>query len=250
MTNNFLSARKLRRRIIKHLTDQQRLDSTCSETLRITISSHTRKILEMISRLLMGFTSGNMSPDDRLAFSSIAPPSLTAENWFKLREEEASSAAEVARLCSLLGNAKVEYDRLAPWGYLNDLFAKKEDELKIEGARSRRSLLRTQRESEESAHRRKVEAIQSSATLFLRNAMSAEGLRSLLTSSSISNGLQDALNLMNNEVTAVWTSHARSQTDLLEKVRVAIAELFEIYDRKDLNDSTPLLGGRRASAGD
>ena len=246
--NDFISARTLRRTIIKQLKDQQCLDSICSEKLRITISKHTRKILEMISHLLMGFAFENMNTIDRVAFEKIAHPSLSVENWFKLRKEEASSATEIARLGTLLRNAEAEYDRYAPLGFISGWFSNKVEDQKIEAAKSRRNLLRAQRESEENVHRSKVEAIQGHATLFLRNAMSKDGLRSLLNSSSISKQLQEALCQMTKEVTAVWSSHIRNQTDSLEKVRAPTADLFGMYDREDVSDSTPLVRGKYASA--
>jgi hypothetical protein len=185
----------------------------------------------MISHLLMGFAFENMNTIDRVAFEKIAHPSLSVENWFKLRKEEASSATEIARLGTLLRNAEAEYDRYAPLGFISGWFSNKVEDQKIEAAKSR-----------------KVEAIQGHATLFLRNAMSKDGLRSLLNSSSISKQLQEALCQMTKEVTAVWSSHIRNQTDSLEKVRAATADLFGIYDREDVSDSTPLVRGKYASA--
>jgi hypothetical protein len=76
--------------------------------------------------------------------------------------------------------------------------------------------------------------------------MSPEGLQVLLTMSSISNDLQEALNQMNREVTGVWTAHIQNQTESLKKVRSATADLFAIYERADISESTPLLRGNHA----
>jgi hypothetical protein len=244
--NNFESARTRRRRMIKLLRDQQRLDSSCSERLRVRISSHTREILQLISAYLMSLTAENITPRDQSVFVNLVPSWLTMEGWFQLRKDEASAADELARLTSLVKAAEAEYDQLAPLGYLSGMFSNEAEKQRIGTSRFRRNSLRTQRDSAEKEHQHKLQAVQASAKVFLSNAMSPEGLRVLLTGSSIGDKLQETLSQMNKEVTGVWISHIQSQTESLEKVRSATADLFAIYECADLSESTPLLKGKHA----
>src|SRR5437870_8567384 len=115
-TSNFLSARTLRRNIVRLLEEQQSLDSTCSEELRLVISRHTRTILTIVSELLLSFTEANITDQDRSLFLNLTRSSLTAESWLQSRAQENDAAVELARLKTLVNSADAEYSRIAPFG--------------------------------------------------------------------------------------------------------------------------------------
>jgi hypothetical protein len=242
-TSNFLTARTLRRNIVRFLQEQQVQDSTCSEQLRLVISRHTRTILTIVSELLLSFTEANITDQDRSLFLNVTRSSLTAESWLQSRAQENDAAVELARLKTLVDTAEAEYSRLAPLGkVVTGWISSPQEKAQINAAKASRERLRREYQNAGSNHDARMATLHENAEHFLRNAMNSEGLAALLDKSSFRMKLRDALYAMNREISTLWLNHTRAQTESLENARLAISELVAMYGADHAKTHTPLLG--------
>jgi hypothetical protein len=247
-TRNFISARNLRREMMHELQQQQRRDSDCSEKLRHVICQHTRAILNIISGLLMSYEKGNITDQDRQLFEKISPSSENLEAWLQKREAEADAAKALSGVRDLLSTAESEYGRLAPLGKtVTGWFSDEGEKAKINVAKQNRDSLRRECQQAESKYQLKVRTIRVNGERFLRDAMSSMSIAILLESPRINSTLRVALDVLHRDVTEIWRNHTKAQTESLDKVLSATADLVKMYQSEQVHPPTPLLGAENAA---
>ena len=123
MTENFIDARKSRRRIIEVLKKQQLEDSCCAEKLSQVGLRGKRTILELLAEWMVSFESDKRSRDvDRETFAAITQVGL--EDWLSMQRREATQNQQKIKASRVEEELYKVYDRVAPNGVLSIMFTK------------------------------------------------------------------------------------------------------------------------------
>lgn len=232
MIENFIDARKSRRRIIEVLKKQQLEDSCCAEKLSQVGLCGKRKILELLAEWLVSFEPDKRSSDvDRETFAAITQVGL--EDWLSLQLRETTINQKRIEACHVEEELYKVYDRVAPNGVLSIVFTKGAEKMKAERVRDEYRSAKTARESIEGDLKTVREDIQKAIGRFLRDASRPESMELLARESGIKQELSNLVREAEESGISVWSPHAQKQLALLRELENETQGLSQFYSTSD-----------------
>lgn len=232
MTENFIDARKSRRRIIEVLKKQQLEDSCCAEQLCQVGLRGKRKILELLAEWMVSFEPDKPSRDvDRETFAAITQVGL--EDWLSMQRREATQNQKKIEACRVEEELYKVYDRVAPNGVLSIVFTKGAEKIKAERVREEYRLAKTSREKIECDLKTVLEDMQKAIGRFLRDASRPESMELLARESGIKQELSNLVRDAEENGISVWGPHAQKQLALLRQLEDETQGLSQFYSTSD-----------------
>lgn len=231
MSQKFGNARKFRRAIIAELEQQQKADSQAAREIRNCILANTRELLQSLSRLLETYgPQQEVGEPERRLFSTIAP-SVSLDDWLRLREEHAASERRAESLGEGLRDAQKGYDEVAPLGVVSKLFKNPNEKLIVDAMKSRRDKIASDVSAVNTETSRLENVMQQQAEKFLGAAMSKDSLEYLRsTLSPVSKRVKETLVKMTDEVQRLVNTHSATQSSSLAKVQDNVTSLSNSYE--------------------
>src|SRR5258707_14513647 len=138
MSENLLSARKLRRRILKRIEEQQKADAAISIELRNSTIAISVELLQQVALLLQSYTLDRPPDTAQEALFAAIAPSESIDAWLLLCRQELEQTGKIDLLKRNAETANANYRKAAPLGPVTKFLRKKADKDIIEALKVNR----------------------------------------------------------------------------------------------------------------
>ena len=243
MNASLVSARKLRRKLIKHLQQQQALDSAQAALLKQYFTDGHRRYLKAVGSYIAqaDFTS------ERNEFLRTLCSEVTVEEFNSLQEQRQQTQACILLAQKELKKAEAAYSSVAPLGVtVSGWFSNDEEKAEIR----RRKREKDKCESTLSQHQLTLAQLENSLSamcdFYLRASTTPHGLGMFTTVSPIREQVARILSDMSRDVSSTWNSLSSQQTESLIAMEQRILELRHIYGNS--HDTGHMLGSGKESS--
>lgn len=242
MSANLVTARRLRRKLIKELQLQQEVDSRQAAKLKEQFLSGHKKLMVAIGELLGTFGSeiaikdGNVtvqiSEEQKAAFSEICTD-VSIDEWLAARLEEAKFSLLLKFLRGQLAVAEGEFGKVAPLGSMISKWGSTQSEKdEIVRKKSERDSLRAKLKIIESQYESVHTVSQRLVERCMKAAMHPESLHYLVSAASpVRTDIIAILSEMEETITDTWNSTRNEQSKSLEATRSYVEALSSVYEQ-------------------
>jgi len=243
MSTDLLTARKFRRRILKHIEEQQKADAAISVELRNSTIAISMELLQQVAILLQSYTPDrNPDPAQEALFARIAPSESLA-GWLALCRQDLEQAGQIDLLKRNAETAQANYRKTAPLGQVTKLIKKKADKNIIEALKVNRDQANSKVEQAEAERKATRDLMAAKAESIFRSAMRTEALEALNTMPSpVMEPIQRLLARFEAEVVNLCKNHAETQRRSLNELGRITSELSALYEHLDVSQTTALHG--------
>lgn len=248
MSTDLLTAREFRRRILRHIEDQQKADAAISIELRNSIIAISMELLQQVALLLQSYTP-DRTPDaaQEALFARIAP-SESLVDWLSLCRQDQEQGAQIALLKQNAETAQANYRKTAPLGPATKLIKKKADKTIIGALKVNRDQANARVEQAETARKTSREQMAARAEIIFRSAMRQEALEALRTiPSPVMEPVRRLLHRFEAEVIDLCRHHSETQMRSLDELRGITSALSQLYDHLDIAQTAALPGEKQPS---
>jgi len=233
MIDNFVDARKSRRKIIELLKKQQIEDSCCADKITQLGLDAKRRLLESLATWLASFEPGREpNEEDRNALSQAQ---LSLNDWFAFQRKEAQLKENLSAAKIREDEAYKLYDSVARFGSLQISFMNDADKAKAKKFQEDHRTAKATREQIEKRLNDAREGIRAMIASFLSNAINRDSLEILATRSSVRRELSTMLEGFEDRGRAVWDQHAKQQGSSLEELRRECERLSGFYAKEGIS---------------
>jgi hypothetical protein len=227
----FLNARRIRRKILKHLQVQQQRDSHVAVELRNSYVAIYREICMQPATLLDSYSPENaIQPEVAALFAQIdSEEGLQA--WLDLKRTQIGCLQRVADCRKRSQAADESYSQKAAWGQVSRLLSSDADKKVIAALLNDKKKAKLELEQAVTGLSAIEMRLQEQAEKILRStAEDSDKLKILRdTPSPIQEATALLLTRCNEEMNAIWTKHALAQQDTLTEIADLIAELRQEF---------------------
>lgn len=252
MSTNLLTARKLRRKILQHIEDQQKADAAVSVELRNSTIAISMELLQQVAHLLQSYmTELGLDPAQEALFSRIAPAE-SLSGWMELCRKDLDLAGRVAVARQNAGKARINYRNAAPLGpvskSIKKLMKKEADTNIIAALEANRDQADSQVQQLEAERKSTREQMSAAAERIFRSAMRIEALEALRTMPSpVTETVGRLLTRFETEVAGLSRKHIENQMNSLGELGRIMAELTSLYEHLDVSQTITMLGEKQPS---